>query len=135
MEPKARYLYSAIASTIEARKRCEQTGNTEWFDRWTATLRYFEENYLPSGSGIDNGAAIDLDASHAGKIVIHTAFHHMDDAGYYDEWTDHTITVTPSFDGINLRISERDRNQVKDSLHEIFEIALCQMVNPYPKLD
>jgi len=33
--------------------------------------------------------------------------------------------VTPSFTGINIRVSGRDRNQVKDHIHESFDAALC----------
>ena len=130
---KARYLYSEIASVIQARRNCADDVNgmpskAEWFDRWTDRIIYIERNLLPSGSGIDNGTKIDLDASHAGKIVLTCGYHHMNDGGYYDGWTEHTITITPSFSGINLRISGRNRNDIKDYLHDVFNFSLCRMV-------
>jgi hypothetical protein len=48
----------------------------------------------------------------------------MDDGGGYDGWTEHTITVTPSFRGFDLTISGRDRNDIKDYLHQTFDHVL-----------
>lgn len=127
MEYKARYLYSELSAAIEARKNCEQSGNTEWFDKWTDRILELSK-LLPSGAGIDNGTIIAMSESHAEKIVLHTAFHHMNDAGFYDGWTEHTVIVTPSFRGINLRISGRNRNDIKDHLYETFDYALKQEV-------
>ena len=55
----------------------------------------------------------------------------MDDAGFYDGWTGHTITITPSFSGINLRISGPNRNDIKDYLYETFDYALSRDVTYY----
>lgn len=129
---KARYLYSELANTIQARRNCEErkdqsdTAALEWFDKWTDKLIAFER-MLPSGAGFNNGTKLDLGASHAEKLVFHTSYHHMNENGFYDGWTDHTITVTPSFDsGFNLRTSGRDRNEVKDHIYETFDQALRQ---------
>ena len=127
----ARYLYSEIAAAVEARRNCVASGNKEWFEHWTERIRELAR-LLPHGSGIDGGTLVDLDASHAEKLVLTTSFHHMNDGGYYDGWTDHVVTVTPSFRGINLRISGRDRNQIKDYLYETFDWSLKQEV---PELD
>lgn len=120
----ARYLYSELASAVAARKNCENHNNTEWFDKWTERLEDLQREYLPSGSGFDSGTKIDLDASHADKLVLHTSFHHMNEAGYYDGWTEHVITVTPAFDGINIRISGRNRNDIKDYISQTFHDSL-----------
>jgi hypothetical protein len=54
----------------------------------------------------------------------------MNDGGFYDGWTEHTITVTPSFIGsMNIKISGRDRNQIKDYLHDVFSTALTEEIN------
>lgn len=79
-----------------------------------------EVNKLPSGSGLDTGVKLDLDRSSAEKLVFDTEFHHLNENGYYDGWTQHTVTVTPSFDGFNLKISGRDRNGIKDYLYDLF---------------
>jgi hypothetical protein len=120
-------IISTLSAAIEARKNCQQSGNAEWLDRWEERINQLV-GMLPSGSGIDSGTKIDLDKSHADKLVLYTAFHHMNEVGYYDGWTEHTITVTPSFLGINLRISGRDRNQIKDYLYGTYEYALTRPV-------
>lgn len=119
----ARYLYSELATAIQARRNCAEKRNSEWFDKWSERIEAIQEE-LPSGSGIDSGTRIDLDASHAGKLVLHTDYHHMNDGGMYDGWTEHTITVTPSFSGIDLRISGRNRNDIKEYLHDVYYSAL-----------
>ena len=101
---RARPLYRELASAIQARKNCAEkkpvsvpipdangiaTGfapsdemvNPEWFEKWSDTIERLAD-LLPHGSGIDSGCQIDLDKSHAEKLVIHTSFHHMDESGY-----------------------------------------------------
>lgn len=75
---------------------------------------------LPSGSGLDNGVRIDLERSKPNKIVFHTEFHHLNENGYYDGWTTHRIVVTPNFGRFNLKITGRNRNQIKDYLYDLF---------------
>lgn len=125
----ARYLYSELAAAIEARRNCDTRvpRNEEWFDKWTERIMQLQQ-LLPSGSGIDQGTQVDTDESHAEKIVLRTSFHHMNDGGMYDGWTEHTIIVTPSFRGINLRISGHNRNDIKEYLYETFEYALTREV-------
>jgi hypothetical protein len=94
---------------------------------WTETIGRLSE-LLPHGSGIDGENKVDLEKSHAEKLVIHTEYHHMKESGFYDGWTEHTVTVTPSFSGINLRISGQNRNDIKDYLSETFDYALIQDV-------
>ena len=130
MEYRPRYLYAELSAAVQARKNCAKPkpdGNLEWFDNWTETINKLVE-LLPSGSGFDNGTKIDLDASHAEKLVLETSFHHMDDMGGYDGWTEHTVTVTPGFRGINLRISGPNRNDIKEYMHETFDYALTSDV-------
>jgi hypothetical protein len=100
--------------------------NPEWFDRWTERINDLVD-LLPSGSGIDTGTEIDLDRSTGEKIVLYLSFHHMND-GFYSGWTDHTVIVRPSFRGINVRISGRDRNGIKEYLAETYDYALTQEV-------
>ena len=120
-------LIQELSDAITARQNCTQSGNTEWFEKWSERIEQLVD-MLPSGSGIDNGTKIDLEASHAGKVVLYAPFHHMDENGFYDGWTEHIITVTPSFRGINLRISGRDRNQIKEYLYETYDYELTRLV-------
>lgn len=123
-----RPLYREIANTIQARANCEASKNTEWFDKHSERLRQLT-GLLPSGSGIDSGTHLDLNRSHAEKLVLETSFHHLDEHGFYDGWTFHTVTVTPSFQGINIRISGRNRNMIKDYLYDTFHYALTRDIS------
>lgn len=120
---KTRTIIQEIAARLIARRNCITSGNDEWLSRHTAVLMELQEE-LPSGSGIDCGTKIDLDCDNGSKVVLTLSYHHMNDSGMYDGWTEHTITVTPAFDGIDLRISGRDRNGIKEYLHEVYQIAL-----------
>jgi|SRR5579859_1715082 len=124
----ARYLYSELASAVQARLNCKRTDNSEWHDKHTDTIEHLVDNFLPHGSGYDSGTKIDLDRSHGEKLVFITSFHHMNDSGYYCGWTEHTVTVTPSFSGINMRISGRNRNDIKDMMYQDFDYQLRQTV-------
>ena len=124
-----RILYKELASAIDARKRCQETKNTEWFAKHSETIEQLVEDFLPSGSGWDSGTKIDLDTSHADKLVLYGEFHHMNDSGFYDGWTAHVVTVTPSLlNDFNIRISGRDRNDIKEYLHEMFDACLRQAI-------
>lgn len=116
-------LYQKIASVNEARKNCERNGNTEWLDRWAKTLENIEAE-LPSGSGFDSGTEFDMERSNARKLVFHTSYHHMDDGGCYDGWTDHAITIVPTFDGFDMKISGRNRNDIKKYIGDVFHETL-----------
>jgi hypothetical protein len=95
-----------------------------WVDRWIEYIQQLTKD-LPSGAGFDNGTKIDIDSSHAEKLVFTTSFHHMNEFGFYG-WTDHVITVTPSFTGINLRVTGRNHNGIKEYILETFEYALTR---------
>lgn len=122
-------LYQRIASLVAARLNCEESGNTEWFRKHEERLNDIAKNTLPSGSGFDIGTAIDLDESGHERVVLRTEFHHMDDGGYYDGWTDHTILITPSLQfGFELRITGKNRNDIKDYIYQIFEQVLNEEI-------
>jgi hypothetical protein len=121
-------LYREIASTLSAIRNCREAGNKEWEDRHSDSLKTLVD-YLPSGSGIDSGVTLDEDKSGPAKLVFTFGYHHMNEHGFYDGWTDHVLTVRPSFDGIDMSISGRDRNDVKDYLYQVFDYSLrCKVV-------
>jgi hypothetical protein len=120
-------VYQQIASCLQAMANCRKSGNDEWLQKHADTIAGLVRNKLPSGSGWDNGTKLDLDASTPEKLVFDGAFHHMNDGGYYDGWTEHRITVTPSLVfGIDIKISGCDRNDIKEYLHEIFHGSLTE---------
>ena len=123
-------LIQSIASEISRLEYAyKREGIQEIIDSATSRLSDLEDE-LPSGSGIDSGCKIDLDSSTSEKIVITFGFHHMNDGGYYDGWTEHKLTVKPSFlFGIDLKISGRDRNQIKDYLYDLFSFELKKEIS------
>jgi len=120
-------VYERLANLIQAYKTNVERNDTIWIERHGDMIQYMIDNYLPHGSGIDGTNSIDLERSHGEKIVIYTSYHHMDDMGGYSDWTEHVITITPSlvFE-INIKVSGRDRNMIKDYLGETFSLALTE---------
>lgn len=122
-------LYQAISLAINARENCITSKNEEWKDKHEARALQLVKDHMPSGSGIDSGTELDLDKSTSEKLVFTTSYHHMDENGMYDGWTDHTVTVQPSLAfGIDMRISGRDRNGIKEYLYDTFHSALEEEV-------
>ena len=116
--------YQMLAKACGAYHRCVQSNNTEWQAKWKEQIKEAMEDF-PHGSGFDNGTKIDLDKSNDDRLVFTTAFHHMNEAGMYDGWTEHTITVVPSLGlDFHLKISGRDRNQIKEYIAEMFQSCL-----------
>lgn len=111
-------LYQLIALAGDAANNCAAQGNSEWQQVWEKLLEQCEE-LLPSGSGFDAGTAIEH--ANSKKIILRTSFHHMNESGYYDGWTEHVITVVPNLaHGFDLRVGGRDRNDVKEYIAEVF---------------
>lgn len=127
MTTRTKTLIQHIAGALEARANCARSGNVEWLQRHSERLNQLAR-FLPSGSGINNGTTIELDASNGGKIVLRTSFHHMDEYGSYDGWSEHVVTVRPAFDGIDIAISGRNRNDIKDYLRDTFYQSLTTTI-------
>lgn len=118
-------LYVALARLLEARRNCLSSGDDEWLARHTERIQALVREHMPSGAGFDCGTKVDIDESSADKLIFTTGFHHMDENGCYDGWTDHSIVVTPSLSlGFRLRVTGRDRNDIKDYIGEIFAECL-----------
>ena len=117
-----------ISSLIDAVKNCEATGNAKWALSHRAAIATIESG-LPSGSGFDAGTTIDVDASTPERIVIKTAFHHMNTFGEYDGWSHHTVTVLPSLQfGFKLRISGSNRSAIKEYINDCLDAALSSEI-------
>ncbi len=122
-------LIQAIASKVDYLNRCCGDAQfQQYVEQAYADLAKLI-SYLPSGSGIDSGISLDKESSTASRIIFRFEYHHMNDVGYYDGWTAHTAVITPAFDGFNLTITGRDRNQIKGYLYDVFDYALRQLVN------
>lgn len=109
-----------LARTFGAWQNCIKKGNKEWEsnheDRIEELLKL-----LPSGSGLDAGVKLDWENSTIDRLVFTFGFHHMNEAGYYDGWTEHKLKVTASLSfGFELHITGRNRNMIKDYLYDLF---------------
>lgn len=125
-----RNILEAIASRIQARVNCEASGNEEWLARHLEAIESICKEHLPRGSGFDSGTQFDEDNSRPDRVVFNTAFHHMDEGGFYDGWTEHQVIVVPSFvGGFSLRVTGRDRRQIKDYIADTFHHALSQVID------
>jgi len=126
MKPKT--MAAEFVSCKTALENCIKSGNTEWEVRWYERLNKLVE-LIPSGSGIDTGprshSSVEIKPD---AIRFDIEYHHMNDAGVYDGWTEHSVTVRPAFDDIDVRISGRDRNQIKDHIHEVMYHAFTRRV-------
>jgi hypothetical protein len=109
-----------LAQQLERYQYC--TANKSETNAWDAQLKMETIcKELPSGSGLDAGVEFDLQASRPNRLVFETSYHHMDEHGSYDGWTDHSIIVTPSLTrGFELRITGKNRNQIKEYLYDLF---------------
>ena len=101
--------------------------NTIWENRVNAKVETFAQ-YLPSGSGVDSGTTIEEGDCTDSRIVLSCGFHHMNDAGYYTQWTQHKIILDASFGGFNIRVTGRNINDIKDYLADLFHSALSLSV-------
>lgn len=80
------------------------------------------QTLLPIGNGIERGCVILLKSTEK-RIVIDTAYWHPETS----RWTEHQVVITPSFEGeINIRITGKNENNVKDYLYDIFHEALMK---------
>lgn len=87
------------------------------------------KEFMPSGSGFDAGTTLDIDASTPSKLVFKTAYHHMNEGGYYDGWTEHRVSILATHDGFDITVGGRDRNQIKDYVADCFDNALKQTIH------
>jgi hypothetical protein len=122
-----RPLYKHLASRVGAIANCIAAvpSNEVWRPKHEAAVDWLVKEHLPSGSGFDAGTKIDISRSSRERLVFSTSFHHMDEHGGYAGWTGHEVIVTASLQfGISLRITGRNRNGIKDVIHEAFSLAL-----------
>lgn len=131
--------YAYLAQQGDRRKRCldeaERGINAglrmeNAADAERRILAEFDDG--PSGSGIDCGTKTDLNDWDGRKIVFYASFHHMNDSGYYDGWTEHVFTVYPSLLwGFDMKISGPNRNDIKEYLNDVYSVWLNEDIG-YP---
>lgn len=128
--PSVRPLVQQFAAAFVAMGNCQRSGN-EWGARWESALDSLAADHLPSGSGFDAGSRFIAEESRPDRLIFATSFHHMNDSGFYDGWTEHRVIVTPEFAGFGLKVTGRDKRGIKDYIAESFHQALSESV-PMP---
>lgn len=124
----ANTIAQTLASLLMAIDNCQRTGN-DYGRIHAENLETIVRNFLPSGSGWDNGTTLDRERSTPEKLVLVGAFHHMNEGGYYDGWTVHMVTVRPSLAfGLTVTVSGQNRNGIKDYLAEMFRHAVTREI-------
>lgn len=120
---------SRLEAEVKAGRR---DADCEHLENATETVHRIMDT-APSGSGIDCGTKLLGPASLAKSALIFRAdFHHMDQNGMYDGWTEHHITVTADLSfGYRLKISGRNRNGIKEYLSDIFSYWLDEKVSEF----
>lgn len=84
------------------------------------------EKLLPIGNGVETGCVILLKSTEK-RIEVDTAYWHPNYSYETSRWTEHQVVITPSFEGeINIRITGKNENNVKDYLYDIFHEALMK---------
>jgi hypothetical protein len=122
-------VYSEIAARLKAIDYCAKSGNTEWENKHADVIEEIVKMDMPSGSGFDSGVSFDFAKSTPKRLVFYAPYHHMNDNGMYDHWTDYTVIVTPSLSsGFELRITGRDYNGFKEYAHQLFYECLSDEV-------
>jgi hypothetical protein len=121
-------LYQQLAINLRWYKNTKKNNNTMWQHVAESNIDDIID-MLPGGSGIDSGVKIDLEKSTEDKIILYTEFHHMNEVGMYDGWTDHKIVITGSMAyGFKMTIYGQNKNEIKDYLYEIFDYSLREVV-------
>ena len=115
-------IYQQIAQTLDTKLRCELKGNPCAAMHQERIDRMMQD--APSGSGFDSGTELS-DDSDGNRLVFETAFHHMDENGYYDGWSNHKVIVKPDLAfGFDLQITGRNKNEIKDYIADVFNVWL-----------
>lgn len=87
---------------------------------------------MPHGSGFDSDIVLDIEASSGEKLVLHGAYHVMNECGSYVGWYSFTVTVTPSLifdfhlkirgEGDNRQVLKYvDREYILDVIHDALQ--------------
>lgn len=117
-------LASKIGSAIFHREN-DSENSEALFLKFESEAEEIVKNEFPSGSGVDSGTKIDWECTTKNQIVLNADFHHMDDNGYYDDWTEHNVVIKPDWTGINLKVTGKDKRQIKEYLADLF-YEVCQ---------
>jgi hypothetical protein len=117
----AQKFYARISNLFLAHENYLKVNNNEWSYQFTDKINVLVNNFLPYGSGFDQGVTFSVNESNHNKLVFITSFHHMDENGFYCGWSDHKIIVTPDLTfGFNIKITGVNMRDIKDYISDCF---------------
>lgn len=122
-------LAQRLSSAIGAKKSSWDNGNSHWFSKWEFYADFLVASHMLSGSGFDNGTKLIWSRSTDQKLVFQCDFHHMDENGFYDGRTEHTVIVRPEFCGFKITVSGQNRNEIKYYIAESIDFALKSVID------
>lgn len=122
-------LYRALASLCSRYHNCAGSAMAEHCIEEALRL---VKNHMPYGSGFDSGVELLYAGCDSHRLQFRTSFHHMDEHGSYDGWTEHIVTVFPTFNGIDLRVVGEDRDGILDYIADAFHLALNTTIDYQP---
>ncbi len=126
-------LFRQFAQLLSAMNNCRKSENDIFLSIHEESLITLADDFLPSGSGIDNGVEFNFSESTPEKLVFEFGYHHMNEDGYYTHWSCWKMTITPSLQfEYDMDIVSTSKDQSDDSiidyLHDTFDHALSAMV-------
>lgn len=118
-------LYVYIAQNLGRIERLHKDGRSDFAERIREDMENFVKANLPRGSGFDMGTTLNFDKSSPDRLVFNTSFHHMNDAGFYDGWTEHEVRVSADLQfGFKLTVGGKDRRAIKAYIAEQFHYIM-----------
>lgn len=122
-------VYKRIAQLTNVIDHCLNSNSDTWFESCNIhedKLDKIINDIFPSGSGFDGGTTIDYRKCIKNRIVIDSAYHHMDHNGYYANWEHFEIIITPNLaHDYDIRLKSKGRwnrkyNYTKEYILEMF---------------
>jgi hypothetical protein len=122
-------VWQHLGSMVESFYRFHQCDRPEYVVKVVTSIDDLCREFLPSGSGFNNGTQW-VEPDHwdtkPSIVKLKTAFHHMNETGCYDGWTDHQVKFWSTLGGsLDLVVTGKDRNGIKDYIGDTFHDALC----------
>ena len=123
--------------SVLAYKNCIEADNLSWADKHMDRANELVDNFMPSGSGFNNGTTLNWEESTPEKLVFNTSYHYMNEHGYYTHWVDYTVTVEPSLPHLyTVEVTSDDRAEIdewhatqnRDYVADMFNYDLAQKI-------
>lgn len=96
LESVVQPLYRTIGDVCRVINRCRDDREDLFTENWES-LEYLEDEFLPSGSGLNSGCTVRDEESGPEKIVLDVTYEYSEEGVYMEDW-DLVLTVSPTLD-------------------------------------